>query len=250
VPDSLVYQGLLEGVDAIQREFDTYGSDEERECLHYVRCQKAGSSSKRFANGVRDEGRRGETLADFFRHKSSRTARLSMAMVLAVRLYTTMCYKCINDPLRDLQRTEPHRFPVTVACIKEAIGRLRAVGANSADAHKPLDLWRGMRDVTAVDDFLLRGGTELSPLSSTTKLEVAVRYSTSHAASTSSVLLKLRTTSFIDRGASIAYLSAFPSEEEVLYPPLCFLRPTGVMEQLRVADAVVTAIEVVPHFGT
>eukprot|EP00966_Prymnesium_polylepis_P263426 6084724-Prymnesium_polylepis.2 len=53
----------------------------------------------------------------------------------------------------------------------------------------------------------------MSPLSATTNLQVAVRYSRSQMCS---LLLKLRTTSFIDRGASIAYLSAFPAEEEIL----------------------------------
>jgi hypothetical protein len=54
----------------------------------------------------------------------------------------------------------------------------------------------------------------------------------------------------MDRGASIAYLSAFPSEEEILYPPLCFLKPTGAKETLRHRNATITVVEVVPHFGT
>ena len=41
----------------------------------------------------------------------------------------------------------------------------------------------------------------------------------------SSVLLRVNTKSFIERGADIAYLSAFPSEKEVLFP-VCALRPT------------------------
>jgi hypothetical protein len=38
------------------------------ECLHYVLYEKAGSSSTRFPNGVRDEGRKSETFEDFCSH--------------------------------------------------------------------------------------------------------------------------------------------------------------------------------------
>ena len=31
----------------------------------------------------------------------------------------------------------------------------------------------------------------------------------------------------MQRGADLQYLSAFPAEKELLYPPLTFLRPTG-----------------------
>ena len=52
-------------------------------------------------------------------------------------------------------------------------------------------------------------------------LSVAVRYSMS----SSSVLLRLVTDSFIKCGADISYVSAFPSESEYLYPPLSYLQP-------------------------
>ena len=42
---------------------------------------------------------------------------------------TTAAYRALNDPLRDLERTDPHPFPVTIAFLREAIGKLRAVGA-------------------------------------------------------------------------------------------------------------------------
>ena len=40
-------------------------------------------------------------------------------------------------------------------------------------------------------------------------------------------MIKLTTDSFMSRGASIKFLSAFPTESEVTYPPLTFLRATG-----------------------
>ena len=45
--------------------------------------------------------------------------------------------------------------------------------------------------------------------------------------SESSLLFKIKTKSFMQRGADLQYLSAFPAEKELLYPPLTFLRPTG-----------------------
>jgi len=39
------------------------------------------------------------------------------------------------------------------------------------------------------------------------------------------VLLRLRTSTFMQRGADLSFLSAFPGEAEVLFPPLTFLKP-------------------------
>lgn len=74
---------------------------------------------------------------------------------------------------------------------------------------------------------------------------VAIKYSASQA----SLLLKLRTTSFMDRGAEIAFLSAFPGEREVLYPPLTYLKPTGRQDVLSFGEgATCTVVEVTVAF--
>ena len=41
------------------------------------------------------------------------------------------------------------------------------------------------------------------------------------------VLFKITTTTPLQRGADLRWVSAFPAEMEFLYPPLVFLRPTG-----------------------
>ena len=64
--------------------------------------------------------------------------------------------------------------------------------------------------------------------------------------SASSLLFKLSTKSFLQRGADIAFLSAFPSEGEVLLPPLTFLRPTGQKLELLLHDLKLTVVEVEP----
>ena len=53
-----------------------------------------------------------------------------------------------------------------------------------------------------------------------------------------------------DRGADLQYLSAFPAEAEVLFPPLTFLRPTGVTTHKQFGLASFTVIEVEPRLGT
>ena len=94
--------------------------------------------------------------------------------------------------------------------------------AESNDVGK-VDLYRGMKNVTAPDDFLRWGGTELAPMSTTTNLQVAAQY----AVSPSSIIFKILTKSFLERGAELAFLSAFPGEDEFLLPPLTCLKPTG-----------------------
>ena len=78
----------------------------------------------------------------------------------------------------------------------------------------------------ATEDFAKTGGCELAPMSTTTDLTVALKYS----ASGSPFVLKIRSAGFQDRGADIAWLSAFPGEKEILFPPLAFLKPTGRAE--------------------
>ena len=54
-------------------------------------------------------------------------------------------------------------------------------------------------------------------MSTTASAEVALRYGgLSGGAQGSMLLFKLRTASFMERGASIQFISAFPEEEEVL----------------------------------
>ena len=168
VPASVVHSGLLEGLGAVQSEFERYSgefAEEARECMHYILFEGAGSSSKTFQHGlVRDAGRNGEKLADFVAHPDACMAQLGHAHVAALRIYTTAAYKVLNAPLRDIDRTHPHPFPVTVAFLREAIGKLRAVGAKEdmqeGKVETRLDLFRGMRDTEVTESFMRHGGTE------------------------------------------------------------------------------------------
>ena len=57
-------------------------------------------------------------------------------------------------------------------------------------------------------------------MSTTTDMQTAMEYCMSEHA----VLLRLRTKNFMGRGADISFLSAFPAEKEILFPPLTYLQ--------------------------
>ena len=81
-------------------------------------------------------------------------------------------------------------------------------------------------------------------MSTTSSLEVAMRY----AASASPMLLRLKLRSFMECGADISFLSAFPAESEVVYPPMTFIKPTGGVHEVMFDGTVFTVVDVEPHF--
>jgi hypothetical protein len=223
---------------------------------------EAGSSDLAFQGGLkrdcdaegnllpsrrRSDGR-GMRLADFVAHPTSRECDLIVPQVVGMRLYSTAAYMEINNPLRDQDRylkKEPHKLPITVAFIREALQKLRQVDALSGESSRGMDLYRGMKDVAMPKEFFVKGGTELAPMSTTSDLKVAMEYS----ASAKAVLLRIRTKNFMQRAPEISYLSAFPNEKEYLFPPLTFLMPTGVTETLEVDDAVFHVVDVEPSMS-
>ena len=140
--------------------------------------------------------------------------------------------------------------------IQDGIKKLRAavVEANNNESkygskqNGNTVLWRGMKNVKVGDRFKNEGGTELAPMSTTSDLNVAIEYGT---CSTGSLILKIQVPDALASGADLEWLSAFPTESEVLYPPLTFLRPTGRMQSLtsEVSGAQVTIMEVTPDLS-
>ena len=70
-----------------------------------------------------------------------------------------------------------------------------------------------------------------------------------YSQSGSSVLLRLETESFRERGADLTFLSAFPAERECLFPPLTHMRPVGAPRCVNVGALTYTVLEVKPSFG-
>lgn len=106
-------------------------------------------------------------------------------------------------------------------------------------------MWRGMKNVKVADEFMaeLRGGTEISPMSTTSDFRVAAKY----GVSPDSLLLKIKVGNFLQYGAELQWLSAFPGEAEVCYPPLTYLQPTGRTQVVSLGRSRFTVCEVVPH---
>ncbi|EOD37536.1 hypothetical protein EMIHUDRAFT_454878 [Emiliania huxleyi CCMP1516] len=214
---------------------------DDRECLEYLLHGRTGDLPRRWPNGVMDEGRpAGLSLDDFVAHPHSRLAGLSPAHVAALRLYTCNCFRSLNGPLR-----------------RHAIRLLRAVGAARSDANEPMDVWRGMKNLELTEGFATKGGTEVAPMSTTTDLRVAVSYSVgfSPAGASRALLFKLRAESFMDRGAGtcradLTFLSCFPGEAEMCFPPLTYLAPSGRREVFVVEGVEFEVIEVEPKFGS
>ena len=108
--------------------------------------------------------------------------------------------------------------------------------------------WRGLKDTRVQNEFMELGGTECAPMSTTNELAVAMEYS----ASKHPVLMRLLTESFMQRGASLAFLSCFPAEAETLFPPLTYLKPSckyTITVKERGATIRVTIIDITPHIG-
>jgi len=247
------------------------------ECLDYVLHREAGSSDLVFDNGglKRDcdtDGnrlpsreivdpvtgkKRGMRFDDFVDHPSSKLAALRREQVLALRLYTTIAFKSINGPLRDQSReTEgrAHPLPVTVTQIVKGVLQLRKIEASEATAHDSVDLYRGLAGRSILPQFFAKGGTELAPMSTTCNLKVALQYASSEHA----VILRLKTRGFMGRGVDISFLSCFPAESEVLFPPLTYLGPVREKDEhgvehpkpplvVRVGTATFTIVDVQPQ---
>lgn len=77
-------------------------------------------------------------------------------------------------------------------------------------------------------------------MSTSEDLQTALEY----AKSKHPMLLRIKTTSFMDRGADLTFLSAFPHERERLYPPLTYLQPTGNTMSISIDEATFQIVDV------
>ena len=131
---------------------------------------------------------------------------------------------CVR-PLRDLDRRadkKPHNLAVLVFILAGAMKKQRAHAANSDSGSEPLELFRGMSNKEIFNRFiqssaveLIEAISELAPMSSTTELWVALKYSQGPAGSIST-LLWIRTENFMDRSVDLEWLSAFSTRSSSL----------------------------------
>jgi hypothetical protein len=193
---------------------------------------------------IRDEGRDGMRLADFGILQQAVEAGLDLCHVLALRIYTSSLFQVITRPFRDTQNLEgfqeEHPVPITVLLIQEALKKLRQLHLGD---HSPAEeYWRGMKNLEATDDFLSNGGTELGPMStSVSKVKIG-----EYAKSEYPLILRVVPTSFMERGSDISWLSLYPGEKEVLYPPLTYLE---TIRKRRIKNCKGWVIDVRPHIS-
>ena len=84
--------------------------------------------------------------------------------------------------------------------------------------------------------------TQLAPMSTTTDIATAVSYSLR----SDSLIFRIVTKNGLQRGADLQWLSAFPAEAEILYPPLTYLQPTGRSQVIELNNHRFTIVEVTP----
>ena len=239
-------QAIIEEVEALNADCSEYKGADYNTCkwwLNYVVHEKAEVKEIPGNDGfwaVRDHGRNGETLDDFCKMEQAKIAQLTKAEVAALRLYTTILFLWINGPLR--KRQTPHPLPFTTLCIYEGLKKLRAVHLSGSAHFQPMYLWRGMNNRSVGKDFLLHGGSEIGCMSTSQSLSVVAGYASSRCP----LLFRIKVESPMDLGANISWVSVFPLEEEVLSPPLTFLKP--MFEQTIMGSKEGSVITVKPSF--
>jgi Ran GTPase-activating protein (RanGAP) involved in mRNA processing and transport len=168
---------------------------------------------------VRDEGHGGMCLADFAAHPDAVRAGLTLAEVAALRLYTGPTYRPLNEALRSRGGYE---WRTTISCCTSAILKLSSLS-------HPERVYRGVREVETLlpPTFLegeFAGGVEMGFTSTSRNPAVAIDYSGGAFTSGSLFVLDFDLGS---RGAAIHFLSQYPAEEELLFPPCTGLSCTG-----------------------
>jgi len=133
--------------------------------------------------------------------------------------------------------------------LSSAVKKLRTAFAEDDQVNSDFDLYRGMDNVSLESEFLKKGGTEVSPMSTTEDLTIAIKYAT--ATGKHSVLLRVRTKGFMTIGAQLMWISAFPFEVEFLYPPATFLKPLRARPYVfKIGDINFHVVDVEPQLGT
>ena len=194
------------------------------EDLHYILHEH--TSEKEFDNGTRDKGRPRMNLEDFMTSATVQDLKalkidLKIEEVASVRFYTSHSYLSINLHLRqhDPQKSRdlgPHPFPAVVENIVNFLKKVRVGREGTATKI----LWRGLSNVS-LGDF--KGGTENALMSTSNNFKVALQYAIKSGKS-DNILFRVVTTNNSQRGADIQWLSMFPAESEVLYPPFTYLQ--------------------------
>jgi hypothetical protein len=232
--ESLASETLTEEVKEVEakqaKTLVTYILDEEA-------CEIEEPSNDGHSIVIRDKGHTGLKLADFLKAEHIAVG-LEAKHIAALRIYTSPLYRHIQASLRNPQKRRP--YPVTILLLDEALKLLRQVHARDS-AQETVEYWRGMKDTKITEEFKRDGGTEYACMSTSTKRAVVAAY----AKSDTPLIFRVIATSFASRGANISWLSLYPNESEVLFPPLTFLKYIREMGIKQCAKGNVVEVEAI-----
>ena len=113
------------------------------------------------------------------------------------------------------EEAQPHKLAMLVFILAGAIKKLRAWAANAPNAQSPMEHFRGMSNKKIFDTFMVEGGTELAPMSTTAALLVALQYCQGPAGNVHA-LLWLRTDSWVNRYSPLSFLKPLRKKPIVL----------------------------------
>ncbi len=141
----------------------------------------------------------------------------------------------------------PHTLCITVLLISEGLKKLRRLHVNGDAGTSPIDdavcFWRGMKGLCLPDAFDKEGGTELQCMSTTADVNIAGQYGQSNCPLIFCVKFDK---DFMKRGADISWLSLYPHENGIFYPPLTYLRYLGAR---RIMNSKGSVVYVEPSIG-
>jgi len=173
---------------------------------------------------------------------------LTLAEFIGARLYTGPCYRKYNGVLRGVSGQVPflhgqwkelcvdNKYETTLHVISSAINKLGKI--ETADTLFRAPGGALPDQFMTINEFNVMGGVELAFMSCTTSREVALDYAvTSNAA----VLFQIQE-GYVDRGADLSWLSQYPHEKEITFPPL-----TTLEVKSKQAESSVLVVNLVPR---
>jgi len=184
----------------------------------------APDAGKEYPGGPR--AKRG--IQELLAHPNSQAAGLTEPEIIALRLYTGPMYIKYNNRLRPNGGSDGlgpgTGYVTTIHAVVSGVIKLARVWQLPENRK----VYRGVFSGNLPSSFLkadkygCRGAVEYALMSTTTKKEVAVQY----AGGGRPTIFEIDVGQ-VDRGASLSWLSQYPSEEEVVMPPLSNLEVVG-----------------------